>query len=197
MNGQDGLTAEQYRAVVAIVDDRLREVRVVRESFDRLEAALERLTRAQVRTEKAVETLTESHLALRGEMGQLSANVGLGLEGIAQTVLPGYLERHFGIKLEGELGEELQPRLLALDGREIDLDLYGTATRNGKRIGVIVETKWRIHERDVLRFEKLISEIKSAVDEQIVPVLFGTRVHPKAAKAAAERDIVVTSAFQR
>ena len=33
-----GLTAEMYRAVVAIVDDRMREIRVVRQEFDRLVA---------------------------------------------------------------------------------------------------------------------------------------------------------------
>ncbi len=31
-----GLTTEMYQAIVAIVDDRLREVRVTREGFDRL-----------------------------------------------------------------------------------------------------------------------------------------------------------------
>ena len=49
-----GLTAEMYQAIVAIVDDRLREVRVTREGFDRLEGALARLTEAQTRTEERV-----------------------------------------------------------------------------------------------------------------------------------------------
>jgi len=49
-----GLTAEMYQVIVAIVDDRLREVRVTREGFDRLEGALVRLTEAQTRTEERV-----------------------------------------------------------------------------------------------------------------------------------------------
>ena len=51
MQESRGLTAEMYQAIVAIVDDRLREVRVTREGFDQLTQALSRLTEAQARTE--------------------------------------------------------------------------------------------------------------------------------------------------
>ncbi len=33
-----GITEELYRAIVALVDDRVREIRVLRSDFDRLEA---------------------------------------------------------------------------------------------------------------------------------------------------------------
>jgi len=49
-----GLTAEMYQAIVAIVDDRLREVRVTREGFNQLTQAISRLTEAQARTEERV-----------------------------------------------------------------------------------------------------------------------------------------------
>jgi predicted nuclease with TOPRIM domain len=49
-----GITAELYQAIVAIVDDRLREVQVTREGFDRLEGAIARLAEAQARTEARV-----------------------------------------------------------------------------------------------------------------------------------------------
>jgi predicted nuclease with TOPRIM domain len=54
MEESRGLTAEMYQAIVAIVDDRLREVRVTREGFERLEGAIVRLAEAQVRTEERV-----------------------------------------------------------------------------------------------------------------------------------------------
>ena len=57
-----GLTAEMYRAVVAVVDDRMKEIRVVRQEFDRLveahartEAVLNRLTEAQAQYQEASE----------------------------------------------------------------------------------------------------------------------------------------------
>jgi hypothetical protein len=49
-----GLTAEQYQAIVAIVDDRLEAVRMTREGFERLETAIARLTEVQVRTEERI-----------------------------------------------------------------------------------------------------------------------------------------------
>ncbi len=62
-----GLTAEMYRAVVAIVDDRMKEIRVIRQDFDRLveaqartEAALNRLAEAQALTEARVQALAEA-----------------------------------------------------------------------------------------------------------------------------------------
>jgi hypothetical protein len=54
MEEAGGLSAEQYRAIVAIVDDRLKDVRVTREAFDRLEAALARLAEAQAQLEARV-----------------------------------------------------------------------------------------------------------------------------------------------
>jgi septal ring factor EnvC (AmiA/AmiB activator) len=69
-----GLTAEMYQAIVAIVDDRLREVRITREGFDRLEGALARLTEAQTRTEERV-----GHLETRMD------RVEAALEGLAEA----------------------------------------------------------------------------------------------------------------
>ncbi len=52
-----GLTAEMYQAIVAIVDDRLRDVRVTREGFDRLTQAISGLTEAQARSAERVRHL--------------------------------------------------------------------------------------------------------------------------------------------
>ena len=70
-----GLTAEMYRAVVAIVDDRMKEIRVVRQEFDRLveahartEAALNRLAEAQAQTEARVRELAEAQARTEEEL---------------------------------------------------------------------------------------------------------------------------------
>ena len=51
MDESRGLTAEMYQAIVAIIDDRLREVRVTRQGFDQLTQAISSLTQAQARAE--------------------------------------------------------------------------------------------------------------------------------------------------
>jgi predicted nuclease with TOPRIM domain len=82
-----GLTAEMYQAIVAIVDDRLREVRVTREGFERLEGAIARLAEAQARTEErvgrldtrmdrveaALERLAEAQARTEERVGRLEA----------------------------------------------------------------------------------------------------------------------------
>lgn len=62
-----GLTAEQYKAVIAIVDERLKEIRVTRKDFDDLKAVVgelvkshEELVKAQTRTEARVEELAKA-----------------------------------------------------------------------------------------------------------------------------------------
>jgi predicted nuclease with TOPRIM domain len=71
-----GLTAEMYQAIVAIVDDRLREVRVTREGFDQLTQAISRLTQAQARTEERVGRLEEAMSRLAEAQARTEERVG-------------------------------------------------------------------------------------------------------------------------
>jgi predicted nuclease with TOPRIM domain len=94
-----GLTAEMYQAIVAIVDDRLREVRVTREGFERLEGAIARLAEAQARTEErvgrldtrmdrveaALERLAEAQARTEERVGRLEAALDRLAEAQART----------------------------------------------------------------------------------------------------------------
>jgi multidrug efflux pump subunit AcrA (membrane-fusion protein) len=94
-----GLTAEMYQAIVAIVDDRLREVRVTREGFERLEGAITRLAEAQARAEErvghletgmdrveaALERLAEAQARTEAHVGGLKAALERLAEAQART----------------------------------------------------------------------------------------------------------------
>jgi hypothetical protein len=54
-----GITTELYKAIVAIVDDRVREIRVTREDFDDLKQVVRELAQAQTRTEQRLDRLAE------------------------------------------------------------------------------------------------------------------------------------------
>ena len=83
---QSGLSAEMYRAVVAVVDDRMQAISVTRRDYERLEvrierveAALVRLAEAQARTEErldrleaAVERLAEAQARTEERVNQLA-----------------------------------------------------------------------------------------------------------------------------
>ena len=67
-----GMTEELYRAVVALVDDRVREIRVLRSDFDRLQSAVQALAEAQVRTEERLSELAEAQRRTEERLNELA-----------------------------------------------------------------------------------------------------------------------------
>jgi len=79
---QSGLTAEMYRAVVAIVDDRMQAISVTRQDYDRLEgrlerleATVERLAEAQLRTEAQIQDLVRAVTSLENTQAGMKGNL--------------------------------------------------------------------------------------------------------------------------
>jgi len=269
-----GLTAEMYRAVVTIVDERVKEIRVTREDFNELKGAVQELTQAQARaeqrvggleramlelaqaqvrteqridelaqaqarTEKRVDELaqaqarteqrveelaqaqarTEQQMGgleramqelaqaqartekqienLARQVGALSDSIGYGLEDIAKVVLPGYLQRHFGIRLEGKLGEELNRHFFHIDGTDIEINLYGEGERDGQRVVVLGEAKSRIYSSDVEKFAHNLALMDHVLKGEVVRVMIGYIFYPSAEIAARERDILLVASYQR
>jgi hypothetical protein len=241
-----GLTAEMYRAVITIVDERVKEIRVTREDFNELKGVVQELAQAQARTEQRMGSLervilelaqaqtrteqrveelaqaqarteervggleqamqelaqaqarTEQQMGrLAQQVGALSDSLGYGLEDIAKVVLPGYLYRHFGIRLEGVLGEELNRHFFHINGTDVEINLYGEGERDGQRVVVLGEAKSRIYGNDVEKFTHNLAVMDHVLKGEVVRVMFGYFIHPSAEVAARERDILVVASYQR
>ncbi len=67
-----GFTKEVYEAIVSIVDQRMREIRVTREDFDELRAVVRELAEAQKRTEARVEELAEAQKRTEARVEELA-----------------------------------------------------------------------------------------------------------------------------
>jgi chaperonin cofactor prefoldin len=80
-----GITAELYRAIVTIVDDRVREIRVTREDFDRLTQTVAQLAQAQARTEQRLEELAQAQARTEERLDRLEAAVERLAEAQART----------------------------------------------------------------------------------------------------------------
>ncbi|MCL6643277.1 MAG: hypothetical protein K6T71_08200, partial [Candidatus Bipolaricaulota bacterium] len=83
-----GITAELYRAIVTIVDDRVKEIRVTREDFDRLTQAVTQLAQAQARTEQRLDELAQAQARTEQrleELAQAQARTEQRLEELAQA----------------------------------------------------------------------------------------------------------------
>ena len=221
-----GLTAEMYRAVVALVDDRMEEIRLTRQDFDRLEeaqgrveermkrveAALERLAQAQARTEERVGRLEEGQAAMQAaiqelarvqtrlsqEIGGLREDIGFGLEDVARLLLPPYLHKHYGIQLEGPPGEELQRRFFPMKDRPTEeINLYGEGWRDRQQVVVLGESKARIGGGVVSEFAEVLERVEPLVKGEVWRVMFGYFIHPSAQPVAEKHRILLVASYQR
>ena len=177
------------------------EARVERleEAQARTDARVERLEEAQARTEAAVQRLaeaqarTEAALAkLATQVGRLSDAIGFSLEDIARTVLPGYLQRHYGM-VTGELTREH----LRVGDREVEVDLYGEGTQDGQHLIVVGEVKSRIYEREIRQFLDRIADLQVEPDVRLIKTMFGFYVHPSASKVAQQHGVILVASYQR
>ena len=78
MGTESGITAELYKTIITIVDERVKEIKVTRENFNELRDAMEKLAAAQAKTEErvgrledAVEKLTEAQAKTEERVGRL------------------------------------------------------------------------------------------------------------------------------
>ena len=197
--GINELAGAQRRAEERV--NRLEEAIVsLAEAQKRTEERVDRLEEAQRRTEESVNRLAMSIeklgiaiYNLRVEVGRLSETIGFGLEDIAKVVLPGWLYRHLGIEVE------LERRVFMVDGREIEVDLYGVGVRDGRRVHVIGEVKSRIYRDDVEYFyENIFKLLKDIIGEgEFIGVLFGYFIHPYASDKARELGIYTVASYMR
>ena len=167
------------------------------EGQTKLEAAVARLTEGQAKLEAAVARLTEGQAklfegqakleaavarlfdgmdSLRKEVASLSQNVGFGLEELARTFLPAYLEKYEGIQLD-HLDRAFLPEGSA---NPEEVDLLGTARRGGEQVTVVVECKGRIYAAEATRFLAKLDRLRPVLPHPPYAVMVGYVVHPSA-----------------
>ncbi len=215
------LTPELYDMIVRIVDDKVKDIKVTREEFDKLAAVVgqlaqrveqlaeaqrrteerldqlaqrvEQLAEAQRRTEERLDKLAEAVGVLNKSISSLGETIGFGLEDIARVVLPGWLHRHLGV----EMGE-LERRFLRIGGREYEVNLYGEGSVGGRRVVIIAEAKSRIHASDVERFNELLSGARESMDgAEVIGVVFGYVIYPDAKERADRLGIHAVASYER
>jgi len=199
MTNKMGISPELYKAIVAIVDERVKEIRVTREDFNRLSEIVRELAQAQARTEKRVEELaqaqarTERAMAnLTRQIGRLTDTVGYGLEDLGRWILPAYLERTYNIT---EIKRCIR-KFIKVNGREIEINLYAEGKRDGKPIVVVGESKNRIRRIDVKNFITRLRTLEGVLNKRTFRFMFGYWIHPSAERLAQENGIEAISSYQ-
>ncbi|MEW6771327.1 MAG: DUF3782 domain-containing protein [Bacillota bacterium] len=183
------------RALAELAEAQKRTEQVVaetRQDVGRLDRALAELAEAQKRTEQVMAELRVETKGTRREVGRLSDRFGFTLEDIARVVLPGYLERHLGVRVE-----RLRRRHFTVNGAEYEVDLYGVGQRDGAKVTVLGEVKHHIYAREVKGFVRLLGRVVPQIRTEVVKVMFGFLVHPSAEAVAKEEEITLVASYER
>jgi seryl-tRNA synthetase len=208
------LTPELYEAIVRIVDQRVGEIKVTREDFDRLtktlselsdtvkqlaeaqrrtEERVQALAEAQKRTDEGVRDLSESVRDLAKAVGGLSDTVGYGLEDVAKVMLPPWLEKHERVRIDA-----LERRFIRVNGESLEANLYGEGLKARVPIIVIGEAKSRIHPGDVKEFAVNVQKIRKGLKgRRILPLMFGYWIHPATTSLGKQLGIRLVASYER
>ncbi|HHY94615.1 MAG TPA: hypothetical protein GX513_06350, partial [Firmicutes bacterium] len=167
--------------------------------LDRVEAAVEKLVQAQARSEQrldrveaAVEKLVQAQSQLTRQVQSLSDNIGFGLEDVARTMLPPFLQRHHGISMG-----EFERQFFTVDDETLEIDLYAEATQGDQPIVILGEVKSRIYSGDVEKFVRRVDKVAPLVASPIRKVMFGFFIHPSATEMAKRTETIVVASYQR
>ncbi len=180
------------------------ENRRLAEGQQRLQEIVAELAEGQQGLQRTVEQLAEENRKMsvvlkevNKKVGRLDEQWGMTIEGVAQLVLPRYLESEHGIKLKGRPGYKLRPMFFRLNGEWEQVDLYGEGTKNGEEICVVCECKAKIYGRDVLAFIKKLDRLWLHLRKRPIAVMFGYSIHPTAEEPASSRNIILVNPLIR
>ncbi len=159
------------------------------EAQKRTEVRVEELAEAQKETEKEVRKLAKGLQDTRRMVGGLSNTVGYGLEDRAIASMPKLLKQHYDIEVDGRLVR----KYVNVAGREQELNMFGTGTRNGERLSIVGEGKSKLSKKHVDAFIKLLGRLRAAsvVNDNVFPIMVTYTVRPNVEEYAASKGIHV------
>lgn len=181
--------AEAQRRTEERVNELAEAQRETQKEVSRLDRALNELAEAQKRTEKGLQKLARGLDETREQLGGLSDTVGYTLENEAFKALPLLLKRDYGLTVKGRLKRGY---LRDAHGRQIEVNIIGEGTKNGKKVFIIGEGKARLSKKAVKEFiEKRLNRLEPVL-KQVFPVLVTHMIsEPDVEEYAREKGIAL------
>lgn len=180
---------EAQRRTEERVNELAEAQRETQKEVTRLDRALNELAEAQRRTEKELQKLARGLDETREQLGGLSDTVGYTLENEAFKALPLLLKRDYGLTVKGRLKRGY---LRDAHGRQIEVNIIGEGTKNGKKVFIIGEGKARLSKKAVKEFmEKRLNRLEPVL-KQVFPVLVTHMIsEPDVEEYAREKGIAL------
>ncbi|MCP4108489.1 MAG: chordopoxvirus fusion protein [Desulfobacteraceae bacterium] len=157
--------------------------------LDRIEQIVGELAEAQKRTEQELRELAYEHKQTRKQLGGLAMTVGYGLENKIYPVLPDLLKRDFGLVVQ----ERLVRRFVKdRKGNDIEVNIFGKASRNGEDVVIIGEAKSQLSEKDIQRFlRKKVKPFEGMFAHPFLVLVTHMITSPDVEKIAKNHDIAL------
>lgn len=205
-----GMVYEELKNTVTKEEfNELKEVvRELAEAQKRTEQRIEELAEAQKRTEQRVEELAEAQKRTEAELkelaralketrimvGGLSDTVGYGLEDRAIKSLPTVLKDRYRI----EVSAPLVRKFVRYNGRQDELNIFGTGQKARKTLYIVGEAKARLSRKHIDDFLKLVARLENnriiTADKFLLIVTYS--VEPVIEEYAKEKGIEVIWSFE-
>ncbi len=140
-----------------------------------------------------VDKLARAFEELSREVNKLSDVVGFMVEDVARSMLPLWLGKHMGLKVDS-----LDRAFFQVGDKVLEVDLYGEALDStGGKLVIIGEVKSRIHGVDIKTFHEKATNLASTLGEgrRVLLVVFGLYAHPTAIVEAEKRGIILVTPY--
>jgi len=182
-------TEDRLTRLEKVVEELAEAQKKAEERLTRLEKVVEELAEAQKRTEEVIKELAKDLGVTKRQLGDLSDTVGYTLENSAYKALPELLKRDYGIKVIGRLKRGY---LRDIHGRPVEVNILGEATKNGKRITIIGESKARLSKKAIDKFVEKRLKAFGGVIKDIFPVIVTHMVsEPDAEEHAKKKGVAL------
>jgi len=198
---QNTVTKTDFNDLKEIVRDLSEAQKRTEQRLEKLTIRVDELAEAQKRTEVELSKLTQQVRKLatdqkdiRRQLGGLSATVGYTLEDRAFLSLPKLLERDFGITVEDDLKRDY---IRDNEGREIEVNILGKGSQNGKELLIVGEGKSQLSKNDIDNFIRKKLKRLEGVHENLFPVLITYMIsEPDAQAYAKNKGIALYYSYQ-
>ncbi len=194
------ITEENFNKVWGAINKLTERVDQLTQRLDQLTQRVDQLAEAQRRTEDAlnqlarrVDQLARSQKALSEQVGGLAHTIGYRLEDEAMKSLPNLLARDFGVEVIGKLRRdfiEISP------GQYIEVNITGSAKKDGQEYIIIGEAKSQLKKKDVDDFIKKVERIKRYISKELIQILITFQTSPQVKNYAIEKGIKLYFSYE-
>ncbi|NIR46937.1 hypothetical protein GWO43_00450 [candidate division KSB1 bacterium] len=138
------------------------------EKQKRIDARLAELIDSQTKIAVEWHKLVRDHKEFRTELNGLATTFVHTLENEAFKALPELLKRDYDLSVEGRLKRKF---VKDKEGKEIEINILGEASKNGKRFTIIGESKSQLSKKAIDEFLRRKVRRAKGVYKNIFPLL--------------------------